>query len=92
MTFEEIIKEPKAVLRFTASWCGPCKALAPIFDEVVAENPDIKVYVIDVDTHGEIASKFGVRGIPTIMKIENGTVLMQTSGARPKVEIQEYFV
>jgi len=91
MTFEEIKAEPKAVLRFTARWCPPCKTLAPIFDEVAAEHPDMKVYVIDVDEYKAIASDFGVRGIPTVMLIENGSVKLQKSGAMPKPEVEEFF-
>lgn len=91
MTFEELTSEENAVIRFTASWCGPCKALAPIFDEVAAENPDVKVFVVDVDQHGELTQKFGVRGIPTIMRVKNGAITAQKSGAQPKPEILELF-
>lgn len=91
MTFEEIKAADKAVIRFTASWCGPCKSLAPIFEEVAKENPGVKVFVVDVDTHGDIAQKFGVRGIPTLMVIKHGSVTLQKSGALPKPEVQELF-
>lgn len=91
MTFEEIKAEPKAVLRFTATWCPPCKALAPIFNEVAAEHPEMKVYVVDADEYPEILQKFGVRGIPTLMRIENGSVTIQKSGAMPKPEVEEFF-
>lgn len=91
MTYEEIKAADKAVLRFTAPWCGPCKALAPIFDEVAAEHPEMKTFVIDVDQYQEIAAKFGIKGIPTLMRIELGAVKMQKSGARPKEEVEEFF-
>jgi thioredoxin 1 len=91
MTYEEITAEPKAVLRFTATWCPPCKALAPIFDEVAEEHPEMKTFVIDVDQYGDIAQKFGIKGIPTLMRIESGSVKMQKSGARPKPEVKEFF-
>ncbi len=91
VTFEEIKAAEKAVIRFTASWCGPCKSLAPIFEEVAKENPGVKVFVVDVDTHGDIAQKFGVRGIPTLFKIVNGSVILQKSGALPKTEVEEFF-
>lgn len=91
MTYEEITTADKAVLRFTAKWCPPCKALAPIFDEVASEHPEMKTYVIDVDEHGEIAAKFGIKGIPTLMRIENGSVTKQTSGAQPKPEVEKFF-
>ena len=91
MTYEEITSADKAVLRFTATWCPPCKALAPIFDEVAAEHPEMKTFVIDIDKEPEIASKFGIRGIPTIMRIESGSVKLQKSGAQPKPEVEEFF-
>jgi thioredoxin 1 len=91
MTYEEIKAQPKTVLRFTATWCPPCKALAPIFDEVAAEHPEMKTYVIDVDQNGDLAAKFGVKGIPTLIRLDSGTVKLQKSGARPKEEVEEFF-
>lgn len=91
MTFEEIKAAPLAVIRFTATWCGPCKSLAPIFDEVAKEHPEMKTFVVDVDENGDIAQKFGVRGIPTLMRIEKGSVTLQRSGAMPKPEVEEFF-
>lgn len=91
MTYDEIISTDKAVLRFTATWCPPCRALAPVFDEVAGEHPNVKTFVIDVDEHRDIAAKFGIKGIPTLMKIENGSVTLQKSGALPKPEVDEFF-
>lgn len=91
MTYEEIKAADKAVVRFTAAWCGPCKSLEPIFNEVAAEHPEMKTFVVDVDQHQDIAVKFGVRGIPTLMRVENGIVKLQKSGARPKPEVEEFF-
>lgn len=91
MTYEELTKEPSIVIRFTATWCPPCKALAPIFDAVAKENPEVKTLVIDVDNDTEIASKYGIKGIPTVMKVENGNVTLQRSGAMPKEEVEAFF-
>lgn len=91
MTYEQITSETKAVLRFTATWCGPCKSLEPIFNEVAAEHPEMKTFVIDVDAYPEISTKFGIRGIPTLVRIENGNIKLQKSGARPKPEVEEFF-
>lgn len=91
MTYDEIKKLDKAVLKFSAEWCPPCKALAPIFDEVAKENPDVTVVKIDVDENSELTQKFGVRGIPTMMRIENGSVTLQLSGALPKEELEKLF-
>lgn len=91
MTFEEIKKEENIVLRFTADWCTPCKALAPIFDEVAKQNPETKTFVVDVDKFPELTQKFGVRGIPTIMKVKNGAVTLQMAGAQPRPEVEKFF-
>lgn len=91
MTLHEINAADKAVLRFTATWCGPCKSLEPIFNEVAAEHPEIKTFVIDVDQYQDIASKFNIKGIPTLVRIESGTIKLQKSGVRPKPEVEEFF-
>lgn len=91
MTYEQIIAEPKAVLRFTADWCGPCKSYAPIFQEVADTHPEVTVFVVDADKDSEILQKFGVRGIPTTMRIESGSVTMQKSGVLPKPELEGFF-
>lgn len=91
LTFEEIKAADKAVIRFTAKWCGPCRALEPIFNEVAGENLGVKTFVVDVDQFRDIAQNFGIKGIPTVMLIENGSVKLQKSGAQPKEEIEEFF-
>jgi thioredoxin 1 len=91
MTIYEIEQTPVAVLRFTASWCPPCKALAPVFDEVAAENPGVTVFVVDVDDHPDIASHYSIRGIPTLLRVEEGVVTKQLGGARPKPEVEDLF-
>lgn len=91
MTYEEIIAENRAVIRFTATWCGPCKSFAPIFKEVAAEHPEMKTFVVDADENPDILQKFGVRGIPTTMRIESGSVKLQKSGVLPKPELESFF-
>lgn len=91
MTYEEIMAAEKAVIRFTATWCGPCKSFAPIFEEVAKEHPEVTVFVVDADENPEILQKFGVRGIPTTMRIEKGSVTMQKSGVLPKPELEGFF-
>jgi len=91
VTFEEITAADKAVIRFTATWCGPCKSFAPIFDEVAAEHPEVKTFVVDADENPEILQRFGVRGIPTVFRIESGSVKLQRSGVLPKPELEKFF-
>ena len=75
---------------FWATWCGPCKAIAPIVEEIAEEyNGKVKVGKVDVDQNQNSAMKFGVRSIPTLLIIKNGEVINQIVGAVPKNEITD---
>lgn len=70
---------------FFATWCGPCKMLAPVLDEVAAEVEDkAAVYKVDIDQSPELAQRFGIMSVPTILVFENGEVKRSTMGAQPK--------
>ena len=85
---EEVMNSDKPVLLdFWASWCGPCRMVAPIVEEIAVERPDIKVGKINVDEEMELASRFRVVSIPTLVVIKNGQVVNQAVGARPKAQI-----
>ena len=85
---QEILNSDKPVLLdFWASWCGPCRMVSPIVDEIAAERSDIKVGKINVDEQPELAAQFGVMSIPTLVVIKNGKVVNQAVGARPKAQI-----
>lgn len=84
----EVINSDKPVLLdFWASWCGPCRMVAPIVEEIARERLDIKVGKVNVDEQPELASQFGVMSIPTLVVMKNGKVVNQATGARPKSEI-----
>ena len=86
--FEEIKQNNKVVLiDFFANWCGPCKMLSPIIDEIAEERDDIIVGKVNVDSEPELAEKFNVFSIPTIVVIKDGKVAHQSAGARPKAQI-----
>ena len=80
----------KKILYFTASWCGPCKAIAPIIEEIAEDyKGKVKVGKVDVDQNQNSAMKFGVRSIPTLLILKNGEVVNQIVGSVPKSEISE---
>ena len=86
--FEEIKGSEKPVLLdFYADWCGPCRMVSPIVDEIAEENTDIIVGKINVDNEPELAQMFEVFTIPTLVVLRGGEVVNQTSGARPKAQI-----
>ena len=86
----EVMNSDKPVLLdFWAPWCGPCRMVAPIVEEIARERKDIKVGKVNVDEQPELASRFGVMSIPTLVVMKNGRIVNQAMGARPKNAILE---
>lgn len=86
--FEEIKNSDKKVLLdFYADWCGPCRMVSPIVDEIAEENPQYLVGKINVDEEPQLAQEFSVASIPTLVVMKNGKIVNQSMGARPKAQI-----
>ena len=85
----EIVKssEKTVLLDFYADWCGPCRMVSPIVDEIAEERDDLLVGKVNVDNEPELAEQFGVFSIPTLVVMKNGEIVNQSTGARPKNQI-----
>ena len=87
---EEVLNSDKKVLLdFWAPWCGPCRMVVPLVEEIADERPDIKVGKINVDENPELAGQFGVMSIPTLVVMKSGKIVNQSMGAKSKSAILE---
>lgn len=84
---EVVNSDKKVLLDFWASWCGPCRMVGPVIDELADEQPDYMIGKVNVDEQPELAQKFGIMSIPSLIVMENGKVLKSSVGAKPKEQI-----
>jgi len=80
----------KVLVDFYAEWCGPCKMIAPVVEQISQENENLKVVKVDADNAQELMTKFGIRGIPTLLLIENGEVIATKVGAASVSQVREF--
>lgn len=80
----------KVLVDFYAPWCGPCKMIAPVVEQIAQENDDLKVVKIDADQAPELMAEHGVRGIPTLLLINQGDVIARKVGAASKQQVQAF--
>ena len=84
----EVLNSDKPVLLdFFASWCGPCRMVGPILDEIAQEREDIKVCKVNIDEQPELANRFRIMSVPTLMVLKDGKIVEQSVGAMPKHQI-----
>ena len=86
-SMEVMNSDRPVLLDFWAPWCGPCRMVAPIVEEIAEERPDLKVGKVNVDEQPELARQFGVSSIPTLVVMKDGKIVNQAMGARPKSQI-----
>ena len=87
--FQQVVleNEKPVLLDFYADWCGPCRMLAPVLDEIAEEHPEYAVVKVNVDEAPELASRYGVMSIPSLFVFDKGNVVNQSLGVKPKAQI-----
>lgn len=86
----EVMKSKLAVVDFSATWCGPCKMLAPIFHELAEETADVDFFNADVDENRGLAEKYGIQGVPSVLVFKNGELADRSIGFQSKEKLRQF--
>lgn len=89
-TFEEKIASGVVLVDFFADWCGPCKMMAPVLEEIANEREDVHIYKVNVDEEGSLAQQFNVMSIPTLVLFKDGKAVATTMGFNPKPAVEAF--
>lgn len=89
LNFDGLIADGISLIDFKADWCGPCKAMSPILEEISIEYPNVKIGKLDVDDNSETSNKFGIRSIPTIILYKDGEMIEKKVGILSKDDLRE---
>ena len=88
--FNTAIQSGHVLVDFYATWCGPCRMLAPVIDEIASEHPEIKVVRVDVDEVGDVAAKYGIASIPTLIDFQDGKAVNEPLGYQEKDAVLKF--
>lgn len=88
--FDELIKDGKVLVDFNAEWCGPCKMLKPVIEEISEERSEIKIISVNIDDEEELADRYNVMSIPCLVFLENGNEVKRSVGFKPKSEVESF--
>lgn len=91
LNFDELVKEGLVLVDFYADWCGPCKMIAPVLEEIEKEDETLKIVKVDVDEQGVLAQRFGVMSIPTLVLFKDGQKVDQVIGFVPKPNLVNFY-
>ncbi len=88
--FDDLINDDLVLVDFFATWCGPCRMLAPVLEEISSDRSNLKIVKMDVDQNEEIAKRYGIMSIPTLGLFRNGNLITKRTGFMPKEELNNW--